>query len=291
MKTLTEEAFAAASRYMTLNARLIDRLRFARLFGGGPAAPTREAVRAYQNADGGFGNAIEPDLRGAGSQPQGVEMALWVLDEIHAFDDPAVIRACKWLQAHATSEGGVPWVLPSVLEDERGPWWQPQGDPAPAALNPTAPIAGLLHAHGVQHPWLDRATTFCWETIASVEEVGAYDALCILAFLERAPDRARAQAEFERLTEPLLASVALDPHTGGHVHSPLDFAPNPEAMACGMFNDDVIDLHLDALIDAQQEDGSWRPNFEMWTPVVAHEWGGYLTLMRLKTLQAYNRIV
>ena len=50
-------------------------------------------------------------------------------------------------------------------------------------------------------------------------------------------------------------------------------------------------LHLDALIDAQQDDGSWKPNFAMWTPVVAHEWDGYVTLIRLKTLQVYNRIV
>jgi hypothetical protein len=290
-KTLTKEAFAAAGRYMTLNARLIDRLRFDRLFHGGPAAPIRDAMRAYQNADGGFGNAIEPDLRGAGGQPQGIEMALWVLDEIEAFDDPAVMGACEWLQAHTTKDGGVPWVLPSVVDDERGPWWQPQGDPAPAALNPTAPIAGLLHAHGVGHPWLDRATAFCWEQIAAVREVGAYDTLCILAFLERAPDRGRAQAEFERLKGSLLTSVALDPYAEGHVHSPLDFAPRPQALARKLFSDEVIDLHLDALIDAQQDDGSWKPNFAMWTPVVAHEWGGYLTLIRLKTLQAYNRTV
>jgi len=184
----------------------------------------------------------------------------------------------------------VPWVLPSVLQDERAPWWQPQGDTPPAALNPTAPIAGLLHAHGVEHPWLAGATTFCWRRIAEATEVGDYDALCILAFLERVPDRERAEAEFERLAESLLASVALDPHALGHVHSPLDLAPSPRSLARRLFSDEVIDRHLDALLDAQQSDGGWRPNFEMWTPLVAHEWGGYLTLARLKTLRAYGRI-
>jgi hypothetical protein len=28
----------------------------------------------------------------------------------------------------------------------------------------------------------------------------------------------------------------------------------------------------------------------MWTPLVAHEWGGYLTVGRLKTLRAYGRL-
>lgn len=290
MNILTAEAFVAAERYLMLNARLIDRLRFAHLFHGAPTAPIRAVIEAYQNADGGFGNAIEPDLRGTSSQPQGLEMAFWVLDEIDAFDSSAVVAACQWLTSHTTEDGGVPWVLPSVLQDERGPWWQPQADTPPAALNPTAPIAGLLHARGVDHPWLEGATEFCWRRIAGTTEVGDYDALCILAFLERVPDRERAEAEFERLTESLIASVALEPDAAGHVHSPLDFAPRPQSLARRLFSDEIIDLHLDALLDTQQVDGGWRPNFKMWTPLVAHEWGGYLTLARLKTLSVYGRI-
>ncbi|WP_026931379.1 hypothetical protein [Glycomyces tenuis] len=290
MKTLTEDAFAAAERYMVLNARLIDRLRFARCFHGGPSEPILNALRGYQNPDGGFGNAIEPDLRGSGGQPQGVEMAFWVLDELDAFDDPSVRAACDWLAAHTAEDGGVPWVLPNVVETERAPWWQPEGDPAPGSLNPTGPIAGLLLAHGVEHPWLERAVEFCWDRIATASEPGAYEALCVLAFLERVPDRARAEAEFERLGEALLATVALDPDAPGHVHSPLDVAPTPDALARRLFTDADIDLHLDAMVDAQQDDGSWAPNFEMWTPLVRHEWGGHLTYSRLTTLHAYGRI-
>jgi hypothetical protein len=28
----------------------------------------------------------------------------------------------------------------------------------------------------------------------------------------------------------------------------------------------------------------------MWTPLVAHEWGGYVTLQSLNTLRAYGRL-
>jgi hypothetical protein len=80
MKKLTKDAFAAAERYMDLHARLIDRLRFAHRFRGGPTGPVLSVLRGYQNPDGGFGNAIEPDLRGSVGQPQGVEMAFWVLE-------------------------------------------------------------------------------------------------------------------------------------------------------------------------------------------------------------------
>jgi hypothetical protein len=290
MKTLSQDAFAAAERYLTLNARLIDRARFANRFHGGQAGAVTHAVRAYQNPDGGFGHAIEPDLRGAGSQPQGAEVALWALDDVGAFDEPIVLAACAWLEANSTDEGGVPWVLPSVVGDERGPWWQPQGEQPPAALNPTAPIVGLLHTHDVKHPWMESATEFCWRKIAELDEVGAYDAMCVLHFLERVPDSERARTEFERLGPSLRASAALDPDEPGHTHSPLDLAPAPDSLARSLFSDDEIGRHLDHLVETQGAEGGWAPNFPMWTPVVAHEWGGFLTRATLATLQAYGRI-
>ncbi|MFC4334734.1 hypothetical protein [Salininema proteolyticum] len=290
MKTLHRSAFDRAERYLALNARLIDRLRFARLFHGGPSRPILEVLHGYQNPDGGFGNAIEPDLRGSASQPVPAWAAFQVLDEIDAFDDPCVADACDWLEATSNPDGGVPWVLPSVRDSERAPWWQPEGDPAPSSIIATGLILGLLHLHGVEHPWVARATAYCWDHLSKTGELGAYDALAVLAFLEGVPDRDRAETELERLSDSLLATVAFDPETPGHVHSPLDFAPNPDALARGLFADSDIDRQLDHLIATQNDDGGWAPNFAMWTPVVAHEWGGHLTLARLATLRAYGRI-
>ncbi|WP_100444044.1 hypothetical protein [Glycomyces xiaoerkulensis] len=293
MKQLSRERFADAERYLVRNARLIERRRFEHAFRGGDPEPVRSALHGYRNRDGAFALALEPDLRGATGQPQQIEIAFWILDEIGGFDDPAVRAACDWLEKHSTDEGGVPWVLPNVVDAERAPWWQPQGGPdgpAPASINPTAPLAGLLHAHDVDHPWLEAATAFCWDRIAGLSEVGAYDALCVLAFLERVGDRDRAEAEFDRLRDSLRGAAALDPDAPGHVHSPLDLAPSPDATARRLFTEEEIDRHLDALIDAQSDDGGWGPNFPMWTPVVTHEWGGFLTLARLRTLDAYGRL-
>lgn len=293
MTTLTNDGFATARRYLSRNARLLERRRFEFLFDGGSAEPVLHVLRGYRNPDGGFGNALEPDLRGGGSQPQPAELALWILDEIDAFSDPMVTGLCDWLAANGNPDGGLPFVLPSVKDAPRAPWWQPDMGPggrAVSSINPTGPIAGLLSRHGVEHPWVTAATEYCWRTIEGLTDVSAYDALTTLAFLERAADRDRAEAEFARLAEQLLKTVALDPDAEGHVHSPVDFAPRPDAMARQLFSGAEVDRHLDALIDRQQDDGGWAPNFPMWTPVVATEWGGWLTLATLKTLRAYGRI-
>src|SRR5439155_11107389 len=59
----------AAENFIWSAARLVDRHRYGMLFADGPAEAVVEALRAYRNPDGGFGHALEPDLRCPGSQP------------------------------------------------------------------------------------------------------------------------------------------------------------------------------------------------------------------------------
>ncbi len=66
----------AAERFLAQQARVADRRVYERLFHGGTAQPVRDAVLAYQNEDGGFGHAPEPDCRASASQPAAAEMAL-----------------------------------------------------------------------------------------------------------------------------------------------------------------------------------------------------------------------
>ena len=115
----------------------------------------------------------------------------------------------------------------------------------------------------------------------------------MLPFLDAVADRSRAERAFERLRPLVLDSgmVAYDPHAGGEVHMPLDFAPTPDSLARRLFSTEVIDEHLDALIAAQAEkDGGWRFNWPVWTPVTEPEWRGWVTVRALKILRAYGRV-
>src|SRR5215510_14808730 len=69
---------AAAERFIHANARLLERHRLAVLLYGAPVAPVLEALRAYRNPDGGFGHALEPDVRAPDSEPASVLQALEV---------------------------------------------------------------------------------------------------------------------------------------------------------------------------------------------------------------------
>lgn len=281
-----------ARDFIWRNARLLDRHRFTRLFLNGPVEPVLTALRAYQNPDGGFGNALEPDKRCPDSQPIDQEVALRILDEV-GFSSPTAndlaSRVCDYLVTITRPEGGIPFVLPTVRPYPRAPWWDTDDDP-PAAINPTASIAGLLHRSRNRHPWLDRATEYCWQRIVESSTSEMHDLAAITTFLEYHPDRARAEAAFVNVGERILRVVAFDPDAEGYVWGPLDAAPTPRSLCRRLFTDDLVAAHLDALTARQQPDGGWPISWPAPSPTAEWEWRGTMTIAALKTLRAYGRI-
>jgi hypothetical protein len=199
--------------------------------------------------------------------------------------------ACDWLERTSPAEGGAASVDPSVDGWPHAPWWQPQ-DGRPASLITTGPIAGVLHARGVEHPWLTRASDLMWARIEALDEAGPYGMYGVLAFLQHAPDRVRAQAALERAGRLLLdrGLVTLDPDAPGEVHGPLDFAPLPDSLARGLFDAATIEAHLDHLAAGQRADGGWTFNWPAWSPLAELEWRGSVTVDALVTLRANGRL-
>jgi hypothetical protein len=279
----------AAAQFIAASARVLDRRRFERLFGGGGPGPVRDAVAAYRNPDGGFGHGLEPDGRCPASQPAAIELGLRILDEADAWDEALVTGACDWLQANAPAGGGSVFVEPTIEGWPHAPWWVPEPG-RPASLVSTGQIAGTLHARGAAHPWLDRATGLLWSRIASLTEPGPYDLYGVISFLDQVPDRDRAERALQGVAPMLLEMVALDPEEPGETHSPLGYAPRPGSLARGLFGDEVIAAHLDHLAAGQRDDGGWTFNWPSWSPAAELDWRGFITVSSLETLRANGRL-
>jgi hypothetical protein len=280
----------AAEQFIAAHGRVLDRRRFERLMRGGEAQPVRDAVASYRNRDGGFGHGLEPDGRTPASQPIAAELALRILHEADAWSGDLAAGACDWLQATGPAEGGAAFVYPSIEDWPHGPWLVPE-EGGPASLIMTGLIAGTLHARGVRHPWLDRATEVMWARIGGLSGAGPYEMHGVLWFLDHVPDRSRARAALEDAGKLLvrLDLVELDPAADGEVHGPLDFAPAP-GLASTLFDDSMIGAHLDHLAAAQRDDGGWTFNWLAWSPAAAQEWRGIRTVDALQTLRAYGRL-
>lgn len=279
----------SAQSFILSNARLLERRLFGFLFQSGKRQQVLSALLAYQNEDGGFGNALEPDKRTATSQPIDQEVALRVLDDI-GFEMPIALQICDFLETITTAEGGVPFVLSTVRNAPRAEWWNTEVDNPPASINPTASITGLLHKYNIHHPWLDRATRFCWQHIEHLQITSGHDFLCVMLFLEHVPDRERAERAFERISTQLLEGghIAYDPHASGYVFTPLQYAPTPDDWCRRLFDDATIEAHLQAFAQKQLADGGWPISWPAVSPACELEYRGIVTIGALKTLKAYG---
>ena len=191
--------FAAAERFILANARLLDRHRVAVLLHEAPVAPVLDALRAYRNPDGGFGHALEPDVRSPASEPSSTLHALRVLAEIEALDDAMVAGAAAWLATIAEPDGGVPFLLPTAADHPLAPFLKP----SPGSSFLTCALAGALWHAGSHEPWLARATEWCWAELDDPAGLHAYGVKCALEFLDAVPDEQRARAALERLRPQL----------------------------------------------------------------------------------------
>lgn len=278
----------AARTFLHANARILERRRLEHLFEGGPRAPVLHALRAYRNDDGGFGHALEPDMRAPTSQPVGIHTALEILHEIAAQDDPMVGPAGDWLTTIAREDGGIPFVLESALPYPHAPWWRHSDA---SSHTQTAANAAALHALGVSHPWLTGADEFLFARIAELdasrlgEDVGlGYDVRFSFHFLDAHPDEARAEAALDAL------GPIPDIEPGSELPSPLDLSPAPGTRSRRRFDGAAIERDLDVLEQAQQDDGGWRVSWPDWNAAASVEWRGVATLNALKTLSANGRM-
>jgi hypothetical protein len=280
----------AAERFVLSNARLLDRHRLAVLLNGAPVAPVFDALRAYRNPDGGFGHALEPDIRALASEPSATLHALVVLAEVGALDDPMVGEAAAWVATIAEPDGGVPFSLPTAAAHPHAPFLSLP--PSPGGSFFTLALAGLLWEAGSDEPWLERATSWCWAKLEERGDLEAYGVKCALDFLDRVPDETRAAEAIERLSPHLEADGSI-PVRGGAENerlTALTLSERPGRRSRALFTEEQIEADLDQLEEGQQPDGGWMFDFGVWSPGQLGECRGIVTLLALATLDAHGRL-
>lgn len=297
MKKLSAPNFRLARYFLHTQARPLERALFAHEFEAGPRAAVLDALAAFQNPDGGYGRALEPDVRLPASSGIATLSALDVLRELDAHaDEPQLRSALAWV-AKAYDADVPGWrSVPAAVEDfaHANHWrWalHAPGGPWPHILIPGARLLShLQHWRSLAPAGLVASYTEVFR--AHVEgltgEVGGdslYYASCVDAPELRA-----------KLCQLALANVSTNPaEWGEYVNKPLKLAPRPESLFAEVLAGPVS-TNLDYEIEHQQSDGGWDPNwswqgaYEAEWPIARREWRGELTRKTLRSLRAYGRI-
>ena len=290
MVSQTEHTYTAGRAFLEREGRLIERRLAATLFDGAPAGAVIDTLRGYRNPDGGFGHGLDPDKRCPDSLPIDVETAFEVMVVAGAVDEAMVLYACDWLATVAAPDGAVPLSFPVVEAHPRAEHWTDWT--YTPGLNPTAGLAGRLHHMGISHPWLDRATKWCWATLDQGFDEDAHALREVALFLAYVPDRARAETVGASVGGWLAKAqwYRPDPDDPSYGVTPLDLAPEPDGPWSHLFDTATIDGHLDRLQRDQQPDGGWAITWEPPGMAPTLEWRGMLTLWALRVLRAYGRL-
>lgn len=284
-----------AKLFIYKNGRLLDRRRFEYFFENGSKEAVIAALAAYQNEDGGFGNALEPDIRCPHSQPVATEVALKVMDEIGYFDQEIIRGVVRYLQKITVPTGGFPLAFRELNDYPHAPWWTVSDDHM-ANINPTGQIIGLLlKQHTVtdfyEEEWFRRTLQYLWDYVGHEQPSGFHDGVQWISFLEHVQDRSKAEAVLVSKVDPWLDkpnTIERNPTAEGYVHKVLDWAPSRESYAAKFVSEEELQSHLSHLVKQQEADGGWPISWPEVSPGSGMEWRGWMTVDRLKTLQSYG---
>ncbi len=305
MTQLNQDQFERAQRFLETQGRSVERAIFAYAFGDGGMFDVVQALAEYQNADGGFGHALESDVRTPSSSAVATSIGLGLLRELRLpVDSPQVANVVRYLSSAIDPQEHVWRIIPVDANDHpHAPWWHDEDGSVKQnfggfAVNPRAELVGELwtYAQAVPATWLEDLTE---RTLTAIEsrELDPHELICAvkLAETKELPERYKDRL-VPRVSERAQQIIARDPEAWKEYNpQPLWFVSSPRSLLADALAGD-IPANLDFLIEQQTEAGSWKPNWS-WGPFYPEAWpqaqleaSSALTLKALRQLQAFGRI-
>lgn len=290
-RMISRAAVQRARRFVEGSDRPLDRAYLDHILptGAGSAELVIAELAKFQTPEGGFGRAIEPDLRTPAPSAIATSIAFQYLRGMGpAARADLAPAAIAYLLVTLDRQA---WVWPAV--DERveegphAPWWAPNlARFRGYVLNPTAELLGYLYDYRADVPGevLERVTR---GVLTAVEAAGViespYELYCCMRLVQTnaLPDETRG-----RLQTLLMPSLKAADPDNEHLDL-LRLIPTP-----GAFGYEVVRGGLERqaarLIASQGDDGGWRPRWEPWDAQAHVEWSGVLTSQALISLSAHS---
>ena len=280
-----------ARDFVYQHGALWERALFAQLFEGGDRRRTLDCLAVHQNADGGWGHALEHDVRTPASNAVVAEFALGLMREFDLADADLLAATARRCASAQTESGDF------VLGDEfhgypRAPWWQG------AHRWPPTAIAGRLAALGAAPPellarartWVERTPqppSDAWPLAGlSLDNLRALDAetwryglyhyadYFLLVDDSQLPTGRSSPAEWRAAITAKAVEVA---EAQEDAECALGWGSTP-AFPAGVMPKHLVERRRASLATGQQEDGGWGDahGLPQWRPLT--------TIWALKTL-------
>lgn len=255
-----------AEQFILEEARPIERAEFLCRCRGGSKEAVVEALRAFQNGDGGFGHALEADNWNPGSTPITTNTALGILFHTGALDaaeDMAegMVRYLK--SAVDPASGRWAFAVESNRDHPHAVWWEKKGDGI-SGWNPSVSLAAFLLCRGRED-----FREMVRQAFAELAQSEGGDSLnCyVLAYgllKKYGVEAVDMEAARQAISESIKKTVCRDTDKYG-----VEYVPAPSNFEGGFLTEELrplIDAELQALDRLQMEDGGFDITWQWWTP-------------------------
>jgi hypothetical protein len=295
---LGKEAYGKARHFLLSGtARKLEAALFRYEFERGPLEEVYLELEKFRNNDGGFGRALEPDLRCEASSALATTTALQLLLSMDRRNEAMIGSAMQYLlNAYEDSRNG--WdIIPKEADlYPRAIWWN-YGAFGDHWGNPNAEIVGYFNEFPVAGSSeltvkLNAYASRYLRDGCDLKEM--HEMLCYVRWSNTLPKEAY-EAIGDKLEEFVDNCVVRNPEDRtGYGCPPLLLVDSPKSRYYAKY-EEVIPGDLDQLIESQGADGSWSPNWnwgrfeEEWETAKA-EWQGVITLNALRTLRKFGRL-
>ena len=303
---LPANAFDKAKSYLFSNCRSLERSIFRCFFEGGSKEAVISELEKFQNSDGGFGHAIEPDLRTPDSSAIATYQAFKTLKLIEAdANHPIVKKAVDYLIESFDGSNNIWKIIPESAKDSPHAFWWAYDDIKERfgnfEINPTIALAGQLQNFSeiVPDKFLQNLLEISRQRLSSLRvDEGFYDLLCYVDLASAknlsTPDSVRLEAKLKSM---IRSAIAKDPSKWSeHALAPLTVISSKNSPFVDAIEPSLIDKNLDFEIESQQNDGfwavpwSWEAAYPDAWKQTEKDWKGHFIVQKLLTLKSFGRL-
>lgn len=302
------EVWDRARSFVYRNARPLDMARWNCLFENASNQEALRILRAYQNPDGGFGHALEPDCWNPYSTPLQTWAATAVIREVGSDDGkhPLITGILRYLCSGDGFDGHLWSGLNAVSSNDafpHAPWWA-YTNPQESGYNPTASLAGFLLRYADRDtPAYDLGRRLAREAYAYFEKsfplAFMHEAACFVELYEYMKasgihDLVDLGAFKALLLQQIKRSVTHDTAGWG-----IDYACKPSLFIGGKESDfyednkDICGFECDFIRRTQNADGAWDVTWrwseypEQWA-ISKNWWKSDIVIKNMRFLQEFD---
>jgi len=289
-------------------ARPIDRARFEYHFNNDQTEKLIKELKKYQNKDGGFGNALEPDFRLPLSTPMATSIALRYLKNISNNDSARELIKKSMLyleECYNKNRKGWYAVRKEVNDYPHTPWWHYDEKNEMTVIdknwgNPSAELLAYLVRYRLYITQQLDLDLLIDQAVSNIEVKEKYESeneiYCYLKLYEELDSKNKNKL-IPHLKTAVEQLVEYDQKKWEqYLPLPLDFVNNPAKESFGI-KESAIESNLDFYVDLIEKSKDtlvkppWGKSFYQTELKDAYqEWQGNWTLKILIILNNYNRI-